>query len=52
MSAGQKSEQLRKNLQRMLLKENSKGLSAQDKYVKNKMLRELFSANHSNGGRG
>lgn len=51
MRAEQKSEQLKKSLQKMVLRENTKGLSAQDKYVKNKMLREMFG-HHAHGGKG
>lgn len=47
MSTGQKNELLRKSLQQMMLREHKKGLSAQDKYLKNKLLREMFGAGHT-----
>lgn len=41
-----KNEMLRKKIQSMLLRENQKGLSSQDQFLKNSFIRELYSNNY------
>lgn len=41
-----KNEMLRKKIQSMLLRENQKGLSSQDQFLKNNFIRELYSNNY------
>ena len=41
-----KNELLKKKIHTMLLRENKKGLTKQDKHLKNHLIRELYSNNY------
>jgi hypothetical protein len=41
-----KNEMLRRKIQTMLLRENKRGLSSQDQFLKNSFIRELYSNNY------